>query len=83
MNSVASDSDELANCGVISDAFRKTGGDALAAAFMQDGLLNMGELRAYDGDMGQLQCKVVAHLGLRRWESAASTQVLFRVKDLY
>ena len=75
VNSVAGDSDGLGKCGPISAAFHKAGGDAVADSFKQDGPLNKGETRAYDGDQGQLQCKVVAHIGIRSWEGPASTQV--------
>ena len=56
-----------------------SGNSEMAQAFTQDGPLDEGEMRAYDGDMGQLQCRVVVHLGIRTWSDADSTQVSDRI----
>ena len=75
VNSAAVDCGELKDCGPISVAFCKAGGDAIANSFKQDGPLNIGETRTYVGAQGQLQCKVVAHIGIGRWKDRKSTQV--------
>ena len=82
VNSVAGDSDELEDCGIISEAFCKAGGDAVANSFKQGGPLDIGETRAYDGDQGQLQCKVVAHISIGNWEGRKSTQVYMQNENL-
>ena len=75
VNSVAGENDQLASCGAIAAAFGKAGSNEMAQAFTQGGPLGEGEMRAFDGDMGQLQCQVVVHLGIRTWSGASSTQV--------
>ena len=74
MNSLGQKDKSLAECGVISKAFKNVVGQKLQEDFDKTGGLGPGEM-AVSSVCNNLNCKMLLHLGLEKWNGDATKQV--------
>ena len=74
MNSVGTCDKDLTQCGVVAKAFLGVVGQSLQDGFKATGGLKLGQV-AVSSVCDNLQCKMLLHLGLDKWQGDQTKQV--------